>query len=60
MLLFSFSICSDWCSLKIENETRVPRVELINIETYSGWLELSLTGSNFHGPKPVRATEVLL
>ena len=30
------------------------------IETYPGWLELPLTGTNFHGPKPVRATEVLL
>ena len=32
----------------------------INTETYPGWLELSLTGTNFHGPKPVRATELLL
>ena len=40
--------------------TGVPRVKLINTDTYLGWLELLLTGTNFHGPKPVRATEVLL
>ena len=30
------------------------------IETFPGWLELPLTGTNFYGRKPVRATEVLL
>ena len=30
------------------------------IETYPEWLELPLTGTNFHDPKSVRATEVLL
>ena len=38
----------------------MPRVQFINIETYPGWLELPLTRTNFHGPKPVRATEALL
>ena len=67
MLLFSFSIFSDWQSFKIENEnnsTKTPiyrtRVKFINIETYTGWLELPLTGTSFQGPKPVRATEFLL
>ena len=72
MLLFSFSIFSDRRSLKIENEnnstkTLKPHIEdqrpkssAYNIETYPGWLELPLTGINFRGPKPVRATEVLL
>ena len=70
MLLFSFSIFSDRQSLKIENEinniktltAEAPYIGLhfINKETYPGWLELPLTGSNFHGPKPARATEVLL
>ena len=50
LLLFSFSIFSDWQLLKIENEnnntttlaaeapyrTRVLRVQFINIETYAG------------------------
>ena len=27
---------------------------------FPGWLELPLTGTNCHGPKPVRATEVQL
>ena len=31
----------------------------MNIETYPGQLELPLTGTNFHGPQPVRAIEVL-
>ena len=35
-------------------------VKFINIETYPGWQELPLTGTNFHGTEPVRATEVLL
>ena len=30
------------------------------METKPGWLELLLAGTNFHGPKPVQATEVLL
>ena len=70
MLLFSFSSFSDRRSLKIENEknntktltyrTRVPIIQLINIEIYPGWLELPLTGTNFHGTKLVRAIEVLL
>ena len=30
------------------------------METNPGWLELPLTGTNFHGPKPVRVTEILL
>ena len=34
--------------------------QFINTEIYPGWLELPLSGTNFHGPKPVRATEVLL
>ena len=64
MLLFSYSIFidrqfSDCRSLKIENENnntktettavRVPRVQ-VYIETSPGWLELPLTGTNFHGP----------
>ena len=77
MLLFSFSIFSDRWSLKIENlnnsmntltpespinRTRVPRVQFIDKETYSGWLELPLPlpGTNFHGPKPVSTTKVRL
>ena len=73
MLSFTFSISSDRRSLKwkwklqYENSdrrspiyrTRVSGVQSINIETYPGWLELPLTGNNFNGPKPVRATEVL-
>ena len=27
---------------------------------FPGWLELPLTGINFHGPKPVHIIEVLL
>ena len=62
MLLFSFSIFSDRRSLKRENEnnstkymTRVPTAQFFNIETYmnTGWLEIPLTGTNFHGTKPV-------
>ena len=68
MLLFSLSIFSDWWSLKIENEkkkqhknsdrrnliygTRVPRVQVYK-ETNLSWLELPLTQTNVHGPKPV-------
>ena len=36
--------------------TRVSR----NAEINPGWLELPLTGTNFHGPKPVQAAEVQL
>ena len=32
----------------------------MNIETFPGRLELPLTGTNFHGSKHIRATEVLL
>ena len=35
-------------------------VQFIDIETYPGWQELPLTGTNFHGPEPVPVTEVLL
>ena len=64
LLLFLFSIFSDWQSLKIEYEnkkhensncsslihgTRVPRVQ-VHVETNPGWLELPLTGTDFHGP----------
>ena len=68
MLLFSFSVFSDRRSLKFENENnstktlnaeaKVPRDQFINIET--GWLELPLTGTNFQGSEPVRATKNLL
>ena len=34
--------------------------QIINTETYYGWLELPLVGTNFHVLKPVQATEVLL
>ena len=27
--------------------------------TNTGWLELPLTGTNFHGPRPVRATKLI-
>ena len=30
------------------------------METNPEWLQLSLAGTNFHGPKPFQATEVLL
>ena len=70
----SVSIFSDRRSLKIENEnnstktdrrspiyrTRIPRAPFINTETYPGWLELPLTGTNFYGPEPVPAIEVLM
>ena len=46
-------------SLEFKYRTRVPRNQLINTETYPGWLELPLTGMIFYGPKPVLATEVL-
>ena len=36
------------------------RVQFLNIKSYPSWMELPLTGTNFHGPKPVQATEVLL
>ena len=69
--LISFS---DQRSLKIENENNSTKVltseapykepeskgHFINTKIYPGWLELSLTGTNFHGTKPVRATEFLL
>ena len=66
MLLFSFSIFSDRQSLKIENEnnntkTLTPEVSgQVYIETNPGWLELPLARTNFHSPKGVQATEVLL
>ena len=70
MGLISFSIFTHLCSLKIGNEnnstntpinrSRVPTVQFNDKETYPGWLELPLTGTNFHGPKPVQATEVLI
>ena len=60
MLLFSFSIFSDRGSLKIENENNSTKTPIYrNMDFYPGWLELTLTGINFHGPKPVRATKVL-
>ena len=65
MLLFSFSIFNDLRNTKNSDcryliyGTRVPRAQLY-IETNTGWLELSLNGNNFHGPKPVGAIEVLL
>ena len=49
-----------WLYTPVYGRPRVTRVEVIDIETYPGWLELPLIGTNFHGPKPVRATEVLL
>ena len=66
---FFFSIFSDRRSLKIENENNNTKtltteelgsIEFSFIKAYPGWLELPLTVHNFHGPKPVRATEVLL
>ena len=65
MLLFSFSIFSDRRSLKIENENKSAKtltaevsytgsLELSFLEICPGWLDLPLTGINFHGPKPVR------
>ena len=76
MLLFSFSIFSDPRSLKIENENNdmktltaeAPYIGLESLEfglyilklTLPGELELLLTGTNFHGPKPARAIAVLL
>ena len=70
MLLYSFFTFSDCWTLKIEHEnnmktltTKVPHMGVplvqVYIETNPGWQELSLTKTNFHGPKPVRATEVL-
>ena len=47
---------SDRRSLKIKKKT----LTTDNSETYPGWLELALTGTNFHDPKPVRVTEFLL
>ena len=74
MLFFSFSIFSNRRLLKIENEnnntktltTDVSYMGVGSLEfrfiygTNPGWLELPLTGTNFHGSKHVRATEVLL
>ena len=67
VLLFSFSIFRDRWSLKLEDgnnsmktdcrnfiyRTRVPTVQIINIEIYPCWLELPLTGTTFLGPRPV-------
>ena len=66
MLLFSFSIFSDWRSLKIENEKKTKKHEnsdrrsseygtrlpgaQVYIETNPGWLELPLTRTISHGP----------
>ena len=36
----------------------VPSAHSMHI--HPGWLELPLAGNIFHGPKPVRAIEVLL
>ena len=46
--------------IQLQYRTRVPRIQFINMETYPGWLELPLTGTNFSGPKPVRSTKFLL
>ena len=40
--------------------TSVPRVQFIDMENYPCWLKLSLTGTNFHGSRPIRAIEFLL
>ena len=40
--------------------TTISRAQFGNIETYPGWLEQPLTGTDFDGPKPNRAIEVLL
>ena len=68
MLLVSFSILAEQQSLKIENQnnstnTLTAEVSVIGL----GSLEFSiyrnlprLAGTNFHNPKPVQATEVLL
>ena len=63
MLLFSLSIVSDRWSLKIENKnnsTKTLTAEAPYRTRVPGWLELPLTGTNFHGPTPVRAIEILL
>ena len=68
MLLFSFSIFSYWWSLKIENEnnsrknltTEAPNIGLDSLEFSLYRNTLALTGTHFYGPKPVRATDVLL
>ena len=39
--------------------TKVHGVQ-VYLKTNPGWLVLHLTPANFHGPKPVRATEILL
>ena len=44
----------------LTTEATYTDVQFINIETHPGWLELPLTETNFHGPKSVRATEVLM
>ena len=64
MLLFHFLFFSDWWSLKIENENNNSktlteeavyiRLESLEFSLYPGWLELPLTGTNFHGLKPVK------
>ena len=72
-IYFLFFIFSDRRLPKKENETttenydhrspidgtRIPRSQ-VYIETNPGWLELPLTRTNFHGTKPVPATEVPL
>ena len=60
MLLFPFSVFSDRLSENNKTKTltkygttcRVPRGR-VYIETNPGWLELPLTGTNFHGAKPI-------
>ena len=72
ILLSFFCIYVFMLLLKIENENTSTKT-LPAAVSYTGlgslelslyrnlpWLELPLTGSNFHGPKPVGATEVLL
>ena len=64
ILLFSFYIYGDRRSVKIENEVNNTKslitealyigldaleIRIINTELYPGWLELPLTGTNFHG-----------
>ena len=73
MLLFSFCMFSDRRSLKIENYNNkvetltaefsyigLDSLEFYNKETYLGWLEQPVAETNLYGPKPIRATEVLL
>ena len=62
LLLFSFSIFSDWQSLKIENENNNTKTDCqsliygarvflvqVDLEANPGWLEIPLTWTNFHG-----------